>query len=78
MNNRGSDSKGLIKAADILEQKFASITPQETPNAKPPAKPTEFANAQLSLFQTFCATRRKSGSGFQTRLISGTAFHGIP
>jgi hypothetical protein len=60
MNNRGSDSKGLIKAGDILEQKFASLTPQATPNAQPPAKPTEFQNAQLSLFQSvLCNTEEE-------------------
>src|ERR1700722_2359883 len=49
--NRRDDSKDLVRAGDILEQKFSSLTPQETPNVQPPAKPTEFANAQLSLFQ---------------------------
>jgi hypothetical protein len=52
MNNRGSYSKGLVKAGEILEQKFSSLSPQETPNVQPPAKPTEFANVQLSLFQS--------------------------
>ena len=51
MNNRRDNSKGLVRAGNILEQKFSSLTPQETPNVQPPAKPTEFANTQLSLFQ---------------------------
>jgi len=51
MNDRMDDSKGLVRAGNILEQKFSSLTPEETPNLQPPAKPTEFANAQLSLFQ---------------------------
>lgn len=60
MENRKRDGKGLSKASDILEQQFASLTPQETPNAQPPAKPTEFANAQLSLFQSvLCNTEEE-------------------
>jgi hypothetical protein len=59
MNKRMDDSKGLVRAGDILEQYF-SITPQETPNGQPPAKPTEFANAQLSLFQkVLCNTEEE-------------------
>lgn len=51
MNKRREDSKSLVRAGDLLEQNFPSLTPQETPNIHPPGKPTEFANAQLSLFQ---------------------------
>src|SRR5689334_12125037 len=60
MNDRRDDSKGLVRAGDILEQNFSSLTPQETPNVQPPAKPTEFANAQLSLFQNvLCNTEEE-------------------
>ena len=60
MNNRGISSKGLIRAGDIIEQNFASLTPQAAPNVLPPAKPTEFTNAQLSLFQSvLCNTEEE-------------------
>ena len=52
MKNRGSSRKDLVRASEILERNFGPLTPQETPNVEAPAKPTEFANAQLSLFQS--------------------------
>ena len=44
------DGGGLVRAGDIDFLKGATFI-EETPNAHPPAKPTEFENAQLSLFQ---------------------------
>ena len=78
MNNCGSDSKGLTRAGDILEQNFAALTPQETPNVQPPAKPTEFANTQLSSSRAFCAIRRKRGSAFRMPSISGIVSRATP
>lgn len=52
MTKRGGGSeKGLVKASNLLNG-FAELTPEETPNVEPPAKPTEFVNAQLTLFQS--------------------------
>ncbi|MBS1984059.1 MAG: hypothetical protein JST16_07785 [Bdellovibrionales bacterium] len=60
MNNLGDDRKDLVRAGKILRQKFPAVTPHETPNAQPPAKPTEFANAQLNLFQqVLCNTEEE-------------------
>src|SRR5689334_8552676 len=60
MSNSESDTKGLIRAGEILEQNFASLTPHETPDVQPPAKPTDFANAQLNLFQNvLCNTEEE-------------------
>jgi hypothetical protein len=60
MNNRGSDKKGLIRAGHTLEEKIVALTPQETPDVQPPAKPTEFVNVQLTLFQSvLCNTEEE-------------------
>jgi hypothetical protein len=60
MDKRMDDSKGLVRAGNILEQNF-SITPQETPKVQPPAKPTEFATPSLAsstLENTVCPAWR--------------------
>lgn len=48
---KADNSKDLVRAGEIL-QDHLSLTPQETPNVDPPAKPTEFVNSQLTLFQS--------------------------
>lgn len=68
MNDRMDDSKGLVRAGNILEQKFSSLTPEETPNLQPPAKPTEFANAQLSLFQNILCNTEEERERFSNAI----------
>jgi hypothetical protein len=74
MNSRRNDSKGLIRAGHILEQKFSALTPQETPNVQPPAKPTEFTNAQLSLFQNVLCNTEEERERLSTPSTYGTVF----
>ncbi len=49
-----SEERGLVRVGEtsFLKSAVGAVTPQETPN-HPPPKPTEFDNAQLSLFQNF-------------------------
>ncbi|MDQ2842875.1 MAG: replication protein [Acidobacteriota bacterium] len=68
MNSRREDSKRLIRAGDILEERFPFLTPQETPNILPPAKPTEFANIQLSLFQSVLCNTEEEKAHFSNAI----------
>lgn len=48
--------KGLVPAGNILKR----IAPEVTPGSNPPAKPTEFENPQLTLFQNvLCNTEEE-------------------
>src|SRR3954452_23303288 len=50
------NQKGLQSAAYILNK----MAPEATPNAHPPARPTEFENTQLALFQNvLCNTEEE-------------------
>src|ERR1700734_725717 len=68
MNDRMDDSKGLVRAGNILERKFSSLTPEEPPDLQPPAKPTEFANAQLSLFQNILCNTEEERERFSNAI----------
>lgn len=58
--------QGLVRAGDtdFLRSKAPAIAPKEEPNTNPPAKPTEFQNPQLSLFQEFLYNREEERDGF--------------
>jgi len=62
-------NKGLTSAADILAgAKMNALVPVETPDVHPPAKPTEFNNVQLSLFQNILCNTSEERERFSNAI----------
>jgi len=65
--NNHKDRGGFVSAGDILKDQLPAIIPPKE-SFHPPAKPTEFENAQLSLFQNFLANTEDERERFSNAI----------
>lgn len=71
MSSDNWNRKGLVRAGDVLQSALPaslSLEPVETPGAHPPAKPTEFDNKQLHLFQNMLCNTEEEKERFSNAI----------